>query len=82
MSRIHNVPADVREKEKIVGGLLTIGQFAWVLAGFLLGLASLAGTFLLTKSLWLSIPVGAMFSLTGLPFAFFKKMECIFQHTS
>lgn len=73
MSMVYNVPADVREKEKIIGGLLTIGQFAWVIGGFLLGLASLAGIYILTKTFIIAGPVGLMFSCSGLPFAFYKK---------
>ena len=70
---IHNVPADVREKEKIIGGMLTIGQFGWVIGGFILGLASLAGLYMLTKTFLIAGPVGLMFACSGLPFAFYKK---------
>lgn len=70
---IQNVPADVREKEKIIGGMLTIGQFAWVIGGFVLGLASLAGLYMLTKTFLIAGPVGLMFACSGLPFAFYKK---------
>lgn len=73
MSAIYNVPADTREKEKIIGGLLTIGQFAWIVCGFLLGLASLAGMYILTKSAYIAAPIGMMFACSGLPFAFAKK---------
>lgn len=73
MSMVHNVPADTREKEKIIGGLLTIGQFIWILGGFLLGLASLAGVYLLTGTFVIAAPVGIMFTCSGLPFAFYKK---------
>jgi hypothetical protein len=73
MSRTYNVPADVREKEKIIGGLLTLGQFLWIAGGFLLGLAALAGIYMTTKTFVLAVPVGIMFATTGLPFAFYKK---------
>lgn len=73
MSKSYNVPADVREKEKIIGGLLTIGQFCWIVGGFVLGLASLAGIYLITKSFILAGPIGIMFACSGLPFAFYKK---------
>lgn len=73
MSMVYNVPADTREKEKIIGGLLTIGQFAWLVGGFILGLASLAGVYLLTGTAFIAAPVGIMFACSGLPFAFYKK---------
>lgn len=75
MSRIYNVPADVREKEKIIGGLLTLGQGAWLMGGFVLGLGSFAGVYLLTKMVPLAIIVGLPTACTGVPFAFFKKNE-------
>lgn len=73
MSMIYNVPADTREKEKIIGGLLTIGQFAWIVGGFVLGLASIAGVYILTKTAIIAVPIGIMFACSGLPFAFYKK---------
>lgn len=73
MAKIYSVPADVREKEKIIGGLLTIGQGAWLMGGFVLGLGSFAGTYLLTKFVPLAIMTGFPVALTGVPFAFFKK---------
>lgn len=73
MSMVYNVPADVREKEKIIGGLFTLGQFAWIGGGVLLGLASLAGMYLLTDTFVIAGPVGLMFACSGLPFAFYKK---------
>ena len=73
MARIYNVPADVREKEKIIGGLLTIAQGAWLMGGFVLGLGSFAGTYLLTGMVPLAIIVGLPTACFGVPFAFFKK---------
>lgn len=73
MSMVYNVPADVREKEKIIGGLFTLGQFAWIGGGVLLGLASLAGMYIMTGTFTIAGPVGLMFACSGLPFAFYKK---------
>lgn len=73
MGRIYNVPADVREKEKIIGGILTIGQGAWLMGGFVLGLGSFAGVYLLTKIVPLAIIVGFPNACLGVPFAFIKK---------
>ena len=73
MARIYNVPADVREKEKIIGGLLTIAQGAWLMGGFILGLGSFAGTYMFTGMVPLAIITGLPIACTGIPFAFFKK---------
>lgn len=73
MARVYNVPADVREKEKIIGGLLTLSQGAWLMGGFILGLGSFAGVYLLTKIVPLAIIAGLPTACTGVPFAFFKK---------
>ena len=73
MSRVYTVPADVREREKIIGGILSMAQFVWVIAGFLVGLASLSGVYLLTRTFVLAAPIGIMFACSGLPFAFYKK---------
>ena len=73
MSMVYSVPADVREKEKIIGGLFTLGQFAWIGGGVLLGLASLAGMYMMTGTFVIAGPVGLMFACSGLPFALYKK---------
>lgn len=73
MSRVYNVPADIREKEKIIGGILTFSQGVWLMAGFALGLGSFAGVYLLTKFVPLALLVGLPNACAGIPFAFFKK---------
>lgn len=69
--RPHPVPPDMKEKEKVIGGLLNINQFFWVLGGLILGAIVFASTFSLfgKGSLVLALP----FCLTGLPFALYKK---------
>ena len=68
------VPPDMKEREKIVGGVLTMAQFAWLIGGLViiglivLSLYSLMGLF----SLIIGVPIGLGF---GLPFAFYKKEE-------
>ena len=73
MARVYNVPADVREKEKIIGGLLTLSQGAWLMGGFILGLGSFAGVYLLTKIVPLAIIAGLPTACTGVPFTWRKK---------
>jgi hypothetical protein len=68
------VPPDMKEKEKIVGGVLTIYQFAWLGLGLLI-----AGLIFITLfsamnlyGLIIAVPIG---SAVGLPFAFYEKEE-------
>ena len=50
-----------------------MGQGAWLMGGFILGLGAFAGTFLLTGIVPLAIMSGVPMAFTGIPFAFFKK---------
>lgn len=70
---MYKVSADINEKEKAVGGILTFGQAGWLVLGFLI----CAGLFLLLANilppvlaLILGIPPGIAF---GCVFAFYKK---------
>lgn len=55
----HQMPPDTREREKIIGGLLDLGQLLWMLLG-----AGFFGIFL-----FIFFPLLGMFSLIlGLPF--------------
>lgn len=68
------VPPDMKEKEKIVGGVLNINQFAWLGLGLLI--AGLIFIMLFNAmnlfGLIIAVPLG---SAVGLPFAFYKKEE-------
>lgn len=73
MARAYKVPADVSEKEKIVGGLFTAEQAAWLALGFI----TTAGLFILFVKIMpaalafiLALPVGIAI---GVPFAFWHK---------
>lgn len=46
LARVYKVSADTSEKEKIIGGVLTLGQGLWCAAGLLLS----AGIFLLVQT--------------------------------
>lgn len=73
--RIYSVPPDTREKEKIIGGLLNINQFLWLLGGLVLGAVFFAVVYKLTGFVGLSAFIGILFASAGLPFAFYKKKE-------
>jgi len=73
MARMYKVSADISEKEKAVGGIMTFGQAGWLVLGFLI----CAGLFLLlanilppVMALVLGLPPGIAF---GCIFAFYKK---------
>lgn len=73
MAQVYQMPPDTREKEKIIGGLLTMGQLLWILVG-----VGIYGIFLFTffsvlkfAALVLGLPLLAI----GVPFAFVKKEE-------
>lgn len=69
---LYQVPPSTTEKEKILGGLLTLSQTAWIAGGLVLA----AGVFffgftvlaLNKAALFLAFP----FLFTGVPFAFMK----------
>lgn len=69
--RTYTVPPGTNDKEKIIGGILNINQFFWVLGGLVLGATMFAITFpFLGKG---SLFIGFIFCLTGVPFVVFKK---------
>lgn len=75
---MYQIPPDVKEKEKVIGGILNLVQFLWLLGG--LGLALLL--FLATSGITGSLIVGLISALLGigvsLPFAFYKKRDLSF----
>jgi len=78
---MYTIPADTKEKEKVIGGYLTTVQFFWLLGGLVLGL----GLFVLFFGMTGSLFIGLFFLLIGLglsiPFVFVKKKELtLFQY--
>lgn len=64
----------MNEKEKVIGGILNINQFFWVLSGLGLSAIVFATTFGIvggTASLILAFPL----IFAGLPFALYKKHD-------
>lgn len=72
---MYKIPPDVKEKEKVIGGVLTLIQFLWLLGGLGGGLFLFVVTWLATNSLFF----GLLFFVAGIgvsaPFAFYKKNE-------
>ena len=72
--RMYNIPPNMSEKEKVIGGLLNLNQFFWVLGGLALSALTFAGTFnIVGGTLALIIAFPLIFS--GLPFALYKKND-------
>ena len=73
VARLYKVSADVNEKEKAIGGVLTFAQGGWLALGLLLG----AGLFLLLRlvmPLILALILGVVpFVVLGGVFAFYTK---------
>lgn len=72
---MYKIPPDVKEKEKVIGGYLTLIEFLWLLGGLGSGLFLFVIFWLLTSSLF----VGLFFFILGpalaAPFAFYKKKD-------
>lgn len=73
--RSYTVPPDMKEKEKIIGGVININQFFWLLGGFVLGAVLFIVSFLITKSAIFSIILALIGAIASTPFAFYKKLD-------
>jgi len=73
VARLYKVSADVSEKEKAIGGVMTFAQGGWLALGLLLGV----GFFLLLRTFlpgFLALIVGILpFAVLGGIFAFYQK---------
>ena len=72
----YTVYPDMKEKEKIFGGILTMGEVAWIAAGVILG--SVIGFFLYKIIGWACIVFAIPFIALGVVFAFYKKYDMPF----
>ena len=69
---MYQIPPDMKEKEKIIGGILNLQQFFWILIGMIIG----AGFFAASFSIIGGIPalvIALLLCLTGVPFVVYKK---------
>lgn len=71
--RNYVVPPDINEKEKVIGGVLNINQFFWLLGGFVLGAVVFVVFFPVFGKF--SLALGGLFSLTGVPFVVIKPKD-------
>lgn len=75
---MYKIPADTKEKEKVIGGVITMEQFLWLGGGLVIGLLMFIGAWVITTNIF----VGLFFFVAGiamaLPFAFYKKKHLTF----
>lgn len=69
--RSYSVPPDMNEKEKVIGGILDLYQFFWILGGLLIGALVFIALFPVFGRG--SLFFGILFSLSGVPFVVIKK---------
>lgn len=72
--KAYNVPPDMNEKEKVIGGILTLNQFFWLIGGVGLGSVIFFVLFKLIGSIPAAI-IALLFACSGIPFALYKKKE-------
>ena len=78
---VYFMPPDVREKEKIVGGLFTWNQAGWLVGGFVLGLTTFVIMFSVSNVAWLSLFFAILMGSLTLPFVFVKRSDLtLFQY--
>lgn len=70
---MYQIPPAVNEKEKVIGGILTMKQFVWIMAGVGVGLVLFLIAVGTTGSIGLGIFLAIPAILAALPFAFKKK---------
>ena len=68
--RSYSVPPDMNEKEKIIGGVLDIGQFLWILGGLLIGAVVFVILFPIFNKY--SLIFAMIFGSSGIPFVVIK----------
>lgn len=75
---MYKIPPDVKEKEKVIGGMLTLVQFFWLLGGLGGGLFMFVIVWLVTTNLFLGLFFLALGLGVAAPFAFYKKKDLSF----
>lgn len=71
--RKYYIPPTIKDKEKIIGGILTLGQFMFLIVGLVIGLVLGVLLYTLTKSIEIAIIAILAGLATGVPFAFYRK---------
>lgn len=75
---MYQIPPGAEDKEKIIGGVLTLVQFLWLIGGLGTGLV----LFVVSWLTFGSLALGLLFFIAGIglsaPFAFYKKKDLSF----
>lgn len=69
----YDMPPDTREKEKVIGGVLNINQFGWIVGGLIILLVIILTTYKFLGII--SVFVGLPFVIIGIMFAVRKKND-------
>ena len=79
--RVYPIPSDLNEKEKIIGGILNLNQFFWVIGGLAFGAVVFVLTYFSFQVVVLSAILGLVLATSGLPFALYKRNQLtLFQY--
>lgn len=70
MGNIYSMPPDTNEKEKIIGGIFTLGQIVWVAGGIIIFVLIILSSFRYLG--FFSVILGFPFVVTGFVFALVK----------
>lgn len=68
--RKYTIPPTIREKEKVIGGVLTMEEFMYIIGGLVVGIVVFICLMGISKVM--GAIVGGIFALSGFPFAFIK----------
>lgn len=70
---VYNIPPDIKEKNKMIGGIFTVNQIFWLIGGGLIGALFFLIFFTGTKNLGFSMFFFILGILLSFPFVFYKK---------
>lgn len=68
--RQYPVPITIEEKERVIGGILTFGEFGYLVGGGLIGLVVFIALSPISKII--GVIFGVIVGLIGVPFAFYR----------
>lgn len=68
--RKYTIPPTIREKEKVIGGVLSMEEFMYLIGGLIIGI--FVFICLMNISKIIAGIIGGIFALSGIPFAFIK----------
>ena len=68
--KYYDIPPDIREKEKIIGGKFTVGQIVFLIAGFLLALLTMFSLYSLIERPVMAVLIGLCVGAPFVPYGF------------